>query len=140
MQPLYGFRLGRIESLGCGRIIGQKQKTNALLQFVIYPKPMLHLPKAIQWGRENERKACQAYQKYIEKNGHTGLKITQAGLVVHVTKGWLGASPDGWVMDSLYNPSNGMFEIKCSYSMADKNSEEMCKDDIFFSCRWSFAP
>ena len=127
-------RQNRITGSKCGRIIEQKQKTNALLQFVIYPKPMLHLPKAIQWGRENERKACQAHQKYMEKNGHTGLKVTQAGFVVHVTKGWLGASPDGWVMDPLYDPSNGMLEIKCPYSMADKTPEEMCKDEIFYFC------
>ena len=29
-------------------------QTSALLQFVLYQKPMLHIPKAIQWGRDNE--------------------------------------------------------------------------------------
>ena len=56
---------------------------------------MLHLPKAIQWGRENERKACHAYQEYMEENGYPDLKVSQTGFVVHETKGWLGASPDG---------------------------------------------
>ena len=70
----------------------------------------------------------------MEKNGHTGLKVTQAGFVVHVTKGWLGASPDGWVMDPLYDPSNGMLEIKFPHLMADKTPEEMCKDKSFYFC------
>ena len=40
----------RITGSKCGRMIEQKEKRKALLQFVIYPKPMLHLPKAIQCG------------------------------------------------------------------------------------------
>ena len=68
----------------------------------------------------------------MEKNGHPNLKVTQAGFVVHETKGWLGASPNGWVMDPSYEPSNGMLEIKCPYTKADNKPEEMSKDE------WSY--
>ena len=124
----------RITGSKCGRIIQQKAKTKALLQFVIYPKPMLHLPKAIQWGKDNEDKACQAYQKYMQDKGHKGLQITKAGFMVHSMKGWLGASPDGWVVDPSFVPLNGLLEVKCPYSMAEKTPEDMCKDDHFY-CR-----
>ena len=49
--------------------------------------------------------------KYMHNHGHTDLQVDKAGFVVHITKGWLGASPDGWVTDPLYDPPNGMLEI-----------------------------
>lgn len=125
-------RQNRITGSKCGRIIIQKQKSSSLLQSVIYPKPMLHLPKAIQWGRDNEHNACQAYQSYLKTKGHKGLQVSQAGFVVHVTKGWLGASPDGWVIDPLYDPPNGIVEVKCPFSMANKTPEEICNDENFY--------
>ena len=110
----------------------QNQKSNSLLQSVIYPKPILYLPKAIQWGKDNEHKALQAYQRFMENKGHKGIQVSRAGFVVHATKSWLGASPDGWVVDPLYDHPNGMIEIKCPYSMADKTPEEISKDENFY--------
>ena len=80
-------RQNRITGSKCGRIIEQKEKTKVLLQYVIYPKPMRHLPKAIQCGKDNEHKACQAYQKYLQNKGHKDLEVTRAGLMVHAMKG-----------------------------------------------------
>ena len=37
-------------------------------------------------------------------------------------------------MDPSSVPSNGLLEIKCPYSMAEKDPEDMCKDDNFY-CR-----
>ena len=125
-------RRNRITGSKCGRVIKQKEKTKALLHFVMYPKPMLHLPKAIQWGKDNEHKACQAYQKYMQNEGHTDLQVSPAGFIVDARKGWLGASPDGWVVDPSYVPSNGILEIKCPYSMAEKSPEEISKDENFY--------
>ena len=125
-------RQNRITGSTCGRIIEQRWKTAALLRYVIYPKPMLHLPKAIKWGRCNEEKARQAYQKYMEEEGHEGIQVREAGFLVHDTKGWLGASTDGWVVDPLFEPSNGMIEIKCPYSMAEKTPEEISKEKDFY--------
>ena len=125
-------RQNRITGSKCGRVIQQQEKTKALLHFVIYPKPMLHLPKAIQWGKDNEHKACQEYEKYMQNEGHKDIQVSPAGFVVHATKGWLGASPDGWVVDPSYVPSNGMLEIKCPYTMAEKSPEEISKDEKFY--------
>ena len=47
----------RITGSKCGRILLQKQKTIALLQFCLYPKAMLHQPKPIAWGKSNEAMA-----------------------------------------------------------------------------------
>lgn len=60
---------------------------------------MLHLPKAIQWSKDNEEKACQMYQEYMRSKGHKKLQINKAGFIVYPTKVWLGALPDGWTTE-----------------------------------------
>ena len=52
--------------------------------------------------------------------------------MVRPIKGWLGASPDGWVVDPSHTPSNGIPEIKCPYSKAEEEPENMCKDENFY--------
>ena len=53
--------------------------------------------------------------------------------MVHPEKGWLGASPDGWVVDpSAGVASNGMAEFKCQFTKADVSPEKACKDDTFY--------
>ena len=44
---------------------------------------MLHLPKAIQWSKDNEEKACQMYQEYMRSKGHKKLQINKAGFIVY---------------------------------------------------------
>ena len=62
----------------------------------------------------------------MHNHGHSNLQVAKAGLIVRMTKGWLGASPDGWVIYPSYDPPNGMLEIKCPYS---KSPKEICEDD-----------
>lgn len=123
----------RITGSKCGRVIIQKKKTVELLRFCLYPKPMVFIPKPIAWGKRNEHRANEAYIKHMELYGHVGLRTKKAGFVVHPEKGWLGASPDGWVVDpSAGVASNGMAEFKCPFTKADVSPEEACKDDKFY--------
>ena len=59
---------------------------------------MLHLPKAIAWGRDNESRACLKYVSFMKGNGHPDLETSPAGFVVHPSKCWLGATSDAWVL------------------------------------------
>ena len=63
----------------------------------MYLKPIVNPFKAIQWGIDNEEKACLTYKKYMNANGHEGLYTEKAGFLVSVFKGFLGVSPDTWV-------------------------------------------
>lgn len=128
----HGARRLRITGSKCGRILLQKQKTTALLQFCLYPKAMIHQPKPIAWGKNNEVKARQEYVKHMEENGHRGIKTTLAGFVVHPHKCWLGASPDAWVSDPSVRDKQGIAEFKCLYSKAFVHPEEACKDADFY--------
>lgn len=68
----------------------------------------------------------------MKNNGHDGIKVSPAGFVIHLTKEWLGASPDGWVLYPLSSPQNGMIEINCPYSMANKTFEQISNDSDFY--------
>ena len=125
-------RRHRITGSKCGRILTQKEKTTALLQFCIYPKPMKVLPKPVAWGRNNEEKARQCYVKYMNSHGHSGLETRKCGFVVHREKGWLGASPDAWVTDPSVTSQNGIAEFKCPFTKAGVHPEEACADKDFY--------
>lgn len=121
----------RITGSKCARIISQKEKTVALLCFCLYPKPMIYLPKPIAWGRENEPKARSKYVEHMQTNGHLGLTTSDSGLVVHVEKCWLGATPDAWVTDPSVKDTNGIAEFKCPYREANMTLDEACQGSKF---------
>ena len=133
-------RQHRITGSKCGRVILQKEQTEALLRFAIYPKPFLHIPKAIQWGKDNEINACATYVKHMQSNGHQGRHTEKAGFMVHPGKCWLGASPDAWVIDPSVDCLSGIAEFKCPFSMAENTVEEMCNDRSFYCCFINGSP
>ena len=127
----YEARRCRITGSKCGRIISQKEQTVALLRFCLYPKPMIHIPKPIVWGRENEPKARCKYVEHMQANGHPGLTASCSGFVVHSEKCWLGASPDVWVNDPSVSDTNGIAEFKCPYREAEMLLKEACRGSDF---------
>ncbi len=132
-DPLwFEVRRNRITGSKCGRILIQKKQSVSLLQFSLYPKPLIYLPKAIYWGKTHESKACGEYTKYMNANGHTGLSTRRSGFVVHSDKRSLGASPDAWVHDSSCEFPDGIAEFKCPYSKADVSPSEACEDPSFY--------
>ena len=92
--------------------------------------------RSLQWGREHEEDARQAY---LQKCGTTTL--SHSGLVIDSHHGWLACSPDDLAFDSTADPENqlGLVEYKCPYSadttveeakikdfMSSMNSDEVC--------------
>ena len=122
----------RITGSKCGRILTQKKKTVALLQFVLYPKPFETIPKPIAWEIRNENLAREAYVEYMKALGHPRIQAEVCGLFVHPVKGWLAASPDAQVNDPDVSSPHGIAEIKCPFSKADVTIEVACKDTLFY--------
>ncbi|XP_078660783.1 uncharacterized protein LOC144905166 [Branchiostoma floridae x Branchiostoma belcheri] len=77
--------------------------------------PPLPNAKSIKWGVANESLARNAYFNK-EKTKHSNLVIKETGLIVHNTKSYLRASPDGVVLCDCCPPR--ILEIKCPYSAA----------------------
>ena len=127
----YDARRMRITGSKCGRILNQTLRSESLLQFVLYPKPMIYIPKPILWGKQNEANARTEYVKYMRSHGHLDLVTEEAGFVVHVENCWLGASPDSWVIDPSSESVRGLAEFKCPYTKADITPYEACQDQNF---------
>ena len=122
----------RITASKSGKILCQVTRTDALLWSILYPPPMLHKPPPIQWGIQNEKLARNVYTQHMREAGHTNLVVKDCGFIVSLSKGWLGASPDGQVYDPTSDNPNGLLEIKCPYTKRAQSPQEACEDPSFY--------
>ncbi len=79
--------------------------------------------RPLQWGREHDEHARQAYQK----TKGSSVILTHSGLVISTEHGWLACSPDE-VRDRY-----GMVEYKCPYSVRDTSVNEACNKKDFMT-------
>ena len=86
----------------------------------------------MKWGIDNESRACEAYTTYMRANGHNGLKTRPSGFIIHPTMGWLGASPDAFVIDPSTTLSDGIAEFKCPFTKKDVSPFDACSDPNFY--------
>ena len=88
-----------------------------------------------RWGKENEDSARRSYTKYMQENNHPNLRTIRAGFVIHSQHGWLGCSPDNWVVDPDIADPNGVAEYKCPYSAREMTPYEACTSVKNFYCK-----
>ena len=67
------------------------------------------------------------YVKYQHSRGHPDLTVSPSGFLVNPSHLFLGASPDGAVLD-LSNPSEpfGFLEVKCPYTARTLTPTDPC--------------
>lgn len=75
--------------------------------------------KAVQWGIEHEMDAVRQYES------QTGNKVESCGLIL-APNGFLGASPDGFVGDTI------VIEVKCPWRLKSKKLCDLCTSDKSF--------
>lgn len=93
------------------------------IDYSIHPNRYSHLSAALQWGRDNERRARDQYAAQLGSN----FSIRESGL--HISElGFLGATPDSL----LYNSENIIVEIKCPYSACNNNVSAAATNGSFF--------
>jgi len=92
------------------------QKLSKLIEMALFPTDISHLP-GIKYGKAMEAEARKEYMRV------TGRLVDETGLWTKVETPWLGASPDGIVVDSDAG-DRGLLEIKCPYSGSDLTIEE----------------
>ena len=76
--------------------------------------------------------ACAVYLSHILSSNHPHLTVEDSGFIIHPQEGWIGASPDGIVVDPTYDPTNGILEHKCPYSFQDIALSNCCKFKFFY--------
>ena len=127
----YVARSKRITGSKCGRILNQQKKSVSLLKQCLYPKPLNPPPPSIAWGHQNESRAIAKYVIYMTKELNWSVSVEKCGFIIHPSKGWLGASPDGRVKDPTSKHCYGIIEVKCPYSKRDMTPEQACMDPNF---------
>ena len=71
---------------------------------------------SLEYGKNTEAQALQAYTEHQLKNGHPNLCVVSSGFVISKTHPFLGASPDCAVYDpDCVSEPFGFLEIKCAY-------------------------
>ncbi len=78
----HAVRAKRVTGSKCGKILKHKH-TVALLKSVMYGQSFTITPKPIQWGRDNEPVACNAFVEYMKSHGHPDLSVYKCGFVMH---------------------------------------------------------
>lgn len=126
----------RLTASNFGRIFKRRATTpvTSTVKSLLYMSPSLSAP-SLRWGRDNEENARKAYVKHMQENGHPHLRVMRAGFVIHPQDGWLGCSPDNWVVDPDSSDPNGLAEYKCPYSARDFTPHEACESLKGFYCK-----
>ena len=87
--------------------------------------------KALNHGIQNEGVAIEKYKFIMNYRLHRSTKTKQVGLIIQSQIFWLGASPDGVILDKN-NQEIGLLEIKCPYSKRNSSVTDMVNDKSFY--------
>ena len=97
--------------------------------------PNDNLPKSVQsafkHGIKNEIIAKEKYVKAMNFKLFRNIVTEDTGLLIQPNLSWVGASPDGNVLDQHDIPSQRLLEIKCPYSKRDCDISELVRTDDF---------
>ena len=121
-------RSKRLTSSLFGRIINRRKamEPKSLLGTIQKTGKAICTP-ALKWGRDKEKVALQ---QYLESHCDPRMKVMECGLIINPRWPWLGASPDGLLIDT--GKVAGGIEIKCPFSKKEMNLADACKDKKFF--------
>ncbi|XP_050409493.1 uncharacterized protein LOC126824334, partial [Patella vulgata] len=79
----------------------------------------------------NKKIARTIYAKKMQ-NQTPGCLVFDAGLLVHPSMPYLGASPDAKVFDPSAYEAYGLLEIKCPFSKKNETLEQAATDTTFY--------
>ena len=86
--------------------------------------------KMLQHGKKFETVAREKYFDILKLSRN--VKIRETGLVINPEAFWLGASPDGLIVDANAESNYGLIEIKCPESKKNCTSTEALLDWNFY--------
>lgn len=120
-------RCGRITSSRFGEVFKRKSFTKTFIESFVHLRNINTV--ATRWGRENEKRAYQAYKLFAEQN-HADFKISECGLFVQKETPYLAASPDAVVACSCCG--EGLLEIKCPFKHRNVSPQDAASSDSKF--------
>jgi len=127
-QNWYYYRMKRLTASRFGdicRALVDNSKINIVKQLV-YQQEKKNVPKAIQYGLDNESVAIDLYSQTENK------KINKSGLRISSIYPFLGCSPDGLIFDSSSMDIDSVIEVKCPYAYQDFSLEDIKQSKEFY--------
>ena len=124
-------RYCRLTASNFGAVVKRKS-AHANLAASLLQRKLLSTVWAVKWGRDHEQIALAQYSSEVAKL-HPNLTLQTAGFYVG-QPGYLGASPDGVLIDEQTGVVHGIIEIKCPYSAAKLTVREACDQCTEFYC------
>ncbi len=91
-----------------------------------------NLPASLKFGIQYENTAARKYKKYMSNIQHDVQELP-CGLVTRPDIPFLGATPDGKIVDPVSHPHFGLLEIKCSpkyKNVAPRDAAEVVDRDF----------
>ena len=124
-------RVGRITASKLRNVLHTSisNPSKSLLTSICYPEMVRYQSKACLYGCKHEDDARKAYTEVMSTR-HRSFSVARSGLVLDMSRPFIGASPDGLVQCCCCG--KGTLEIKCPYSCRDKAFEEASKDKSFY--------
>ena len=120
----------RITASNFGRIIYRIQRPSESMLKSIFKSKDLSNVRSISHGKSKEKVARTIYSNKMLKKV-PNFAVNDAGLSVHPSFPFIGATPDGKVYDPSENPPYGLLEIKCSFSKRKDTFVQASSDGIF---------
>ena len=112
----------------------RKRQFESLANSLQDAKPKSQLPQTVQdamnHGIVYEPVARQKYFDILKYELRRDVNIRETGLVIQPNLFWVGASPDGMVIDSQVGV--GLIEIKCPKSKSSYSPEVLLNDNKFY--------
>ena len=111
----FAYRKNRITSSKAHSVYMRKRQHESLVDRLLNPKPKSKQPKIVQdalnHGIIYEPLAREKYENVLKFELRRNVCIRETGLVIQPNLFWVGASPDGMVIDR--EVGIGLIEIKC---------------------------
>ena len=109
----------RLTASKFGVIVKRRKQHTSLVHQLLYTSCSPSV-LALQWGRDHEPDALHKYCQTLSDD----MRLISAGIFVDKC-GFLGASPDGIVVNSSEKPVC-LVEVKCPFNAKEKTVEEAC--------------
>ena len=119
----------RFTASNFGLISARKRNHESFVNSLLHPKPFSS--RYTNHGIKYEPVALEQYQKYMHSIRRP-VNVLKSGLVVSIDAPYLGASPDGKVIDSGCLMPFGLSEVKCPETKFLVTPLDACSDSNFF--------
>ena len=119
----------RFTASNFGLISARKRHHENFVNSLLHPKPFTS--RYTNHGIKYEPVALEQYQKYMHSIRRP-VKVLKSGLVVSLDAPYLGASPDGKVIDNGCSIAFGLSEVKCPETKFLVTPLDACSDSNFF--------